>query len=172
MSNIGDGCRIIPTGVFPDNFKTTKVVSFSNIITVGQFRNQIYQARCQRSETSGSCKNCCKTLFEHTLSQHLFGFRKEISWSVALRSINKYILEHLNKNKRALIVFLGIGKAFDTIDVRRLIDKLDHIGIRATAFAQAKKLPVKPEEIRNAVGSPFYRRGLAPGLGLTGLGPC
>lgn len=46
--------------------------------------------------------------------------------------VNQYIYENLDLNNKTMSIFLGIGKAFDTINHEILLKKLYYAGIRGT----------------------------------------
>ena len=59
-----------------------------------------------------------------------FGFRKNHSTSHAINySIDK-ILKEIEKKKHFIGIFIDLSKAFDTIDHKKLLMKLEHYGIR------------------------------------------
>ena len=59
-----------------------------------------------------------------------FGFRKNHSTSHAINySINK-ILSEIEKNNHVIGIFIDLSKAFDTIDHKKLLVKLERYGIR------------------------------------------
>ena len=62
-----------------------------------------------------------------------FGFRSNFLTSNALLSIAQSIQSHLDKNKFCAGVFVGLEKAFDTVDHHILLQKLEHYGIRRVA---------------------------------------
>ena len=62
--------------------------------------------------------------------ENQFGFRKNHSTSHAVNfSVNK-ILGELENKKHIIGIFIDLSKAFDTISHDKLIDKLNHYGIR------------------------------------------
>ncbi len=63
-----------------------------------------------------------------------FGFRKMHSTSHAINySVNK-ILGEVEQNKHTIGIFIDLSKAFDTIEHGKLLDKLEHYGIRGIAL--------------------------------------
>ena len=59
-----------------------------------------------------------------------FGFRKKSLTNHALIIITKKIWNALNNNQYACGVFLDFQKAFDTVNNRILLSKLEYYGIR------------------------------------------
>ena len=64
------------------------------------------------------------------LYKYQFGFRKKHSTNHALISITEQIREALDSNKKAVGIFVDFQKAFDTVNHKILLNKLDHYGIR------------------------------------------
>ena len=62
-----------------------------------------------------------------------FGFRKGHTTSRALNYAINHIQEALKKKKHILGIFIGLSKAFATIDHENLLQKLNHYGIRGNA---------------------------------------
>ena len=63
-----------------------------------------------------------------------FGFRKNHSTSHAINySIDK-ILKEIEKKKHIIGIFIDLSKAFDTIDHKKLLIKLEHYGIRGNCY--------------------------------------
>merc|ERR1711964_883769 len=62
-----------------------------------------------------------------------YGFRKKHSTNHALLSIIESIRSNLDKKTYSCGVFVDLEKAFDTVNHKILIAKLDHIGIRGVA---------------------------------------
>ena len=68
------------------------------------------------------------------LCQCQYGFRSGKNISNALFNLNKDLNDSLSKNKKNLLIFLDIAKAFDSIDRRKLLQKLKLIGVTDNAL--------------------------------------
>ena len=79
-------------------------------------------------------------LYSFLLSQQLmtpnqFGFRKGHSTSHALNYSINHIQEALKEKQHVLGIFIDLSKAFDTIDHKILLYKLQHYGVRGNAYS-------------------------------------
>ncbi len=63
-----------------------------------------------------------------------FGFRKQYSTEHALLSIVEEIRKNLDNGAFSCGVFIDLEKAFDTVNHKILLDKLEHYGIRDNAL--------------------------------------
>lgn len=64
------------------------------------------------------------------LSNHQFGFRAGKSTEDAVTGLTKYVMENLDDKKKCIGVFLDLAKAFDTVSIPKLIQKLEMMGVR------------------------------------------
>ena len=62
-----------------------------------------------------------------------FGFRRKHSTNHALLSMTQQIQENIDKGNIAIGVFVDFQKAFDTVNHKILLRKLEHYGIRGVA---------------------------------------
>lgn len=69
------------------------------------------------------------------LSSSQFGFRFGKSTEDAISSLTTMVTKELDSGNKCLAVFIDLKKAFDTVSVPLLIDKMERIGIRGTALA-------------------------------------
>ena len=63
-----------------------------------------------------------------------FGFRERQSTSNALLSLTESIKQSIGSGKVGFGIFLDLQKAFDSVNHKILLDKLEHYGIRGNAL--------------------------------------
>ena len=78
-------------------------------------------------------------VYSYFISQNIihdkqFGFRKGHSTSHALNFSVNHIQDALNKKHHTLGIFIDLSKAFDTIDHKTLLSKLERYGIRGNTL--------------------------------------
>ena len=67
-----------------------------------------------------------------------FGFRKGFSTALSLIHLVNSVASAVDRNEFTVGVFLDLSKAFDTLDHRILLAKLEHYGIRGLALEWIK----------------------------------
>lgn len=66
------------------------------------------------------------------LSNCQFGFRPGKSTDDAVHELTDYVVNSLDVNNKTIGIFLDLAKAFDTVSIPKLLNKLELIGIRGT----------------------------------------
>lgn len=64
------------------------------------------------------------------LSEAQYGFRRGVSTEDAVLALTSHITGIVDKNKKCITVFLDLQKAFDTVSLPILIQRLEAVGIR------------------------------------------
>ena len=68
------------------------------------------------------------------LYPHQFGFQKQKSTSLAILDLYNKPVETIQNKKSSCCVFLDFTKAFDTVNYKILLSKLEHYDIREIAL--------------------------------------
>ena len=69
----------------------------------------------------------------HILSNNQFGFRPNRSCEMAIFKAISYITDQIDKNKKVSGLYFDLSRAFDTVDHKLLLNKLNSYGIRGAA---------------------------------------
>lgn len=69
---------------------------------------------------------------EGLLSESQYGFRANKSTEQAVSNLTNFIISNLDKKKKCVGIFLDMAKAFDTVSMPLLLQKLERVGIRGT----------------------------------------
>ena len=126
------------TGQFPDKLKLAKTMPLYKKGSTLNMNN--YRPISLLSIFSKIYENIMYARFYQFLEKsHLvfslqFGFRAKHSTNHALISITETIKESIDNNKFGCGVFLDLRKAFDTVNHKILLAKLQHYGVREMAF--------------------------------------
>ena len=122
------------TGIFSDICKVGKVVPIFRSETSLICNN--YRPISFLSNIGKIIKNLMHQRFNFFLEQcncyypFQFGFRLNYSTNSALMSIVENIQTQLDNGEFPIGVFVDLRKAFDTVDHRVLLQKLEHYGVR------------------------------------------
>jgi len=86
------------------------------------------------------------------INPNQFGFRKSHSTSHAVNQSVKIIEDTLKANKHILGIFIDLSKAFDTIDHRTLLTKLERYGIRGNTHDLIKSYLSRRQQYTEVLG--------------------
>uniref|UniRef100_A0A1B6FP21 Reverse transcriptase domain-containing protein n=1 Tax=Cuerna arida TaxID=1464854 RepID=A0A1B6FP21_9HEMI len=125
-------------GKFPDIYKIGKVVPVYKSGAKNHIIN--YRPITLLSNISKILEKCIKNqLFKYLIDNNLlfanqFGFRSDKSINDNLFMITKHIQESLNENKKNLLLFIDLAKAFDTVHRYKLLKKMEYLGIKGISL--------------------------------------
>ena len=127
------------TGVYPDALKISKIIPIykgGSNENVNNYRPISLLSIFDKIVEKIMHSRLYEFLIEHKiLHPKQFGFRKNNSTSYALLEISEKIKETIDKNKYGCGVFIDLRKAFDTVNHKILLNKMEHYGIRGTSLA-------------------------------------
>ncbi len=127
------------TGVFPDKLKIARVTPIfksEDKLIMSNYRPvsvlPVFSKILERLMYNRLLK-----YFESNslLSSNQFGFREKHSTYMALASLVDNITKELEQRRHCVGIFIDLSKAFDTLDHRILLDKLNLYGVRGLANA-------------------------------------
>jgi hypothetical protein len=127
---------ILSSGTFPDQLKLAEVIPIhkgGDGGCVNNFRpiSKLHTlAKVLEKLINKRLINYLET--KKLLSCSQFGFRAGTSTSDAVHELTDYIVANLDQKKKVIAIFLDLAKAFDTVSVPILVNKLETLGIRGT----------------------------------------
>ena len=135
-------CHIINTsfssGIFPEILKVAKVLPFhkgGSTQDLNNFRPISLLSVFDKIIEKIMHKRLYEFLEYHDiLFENQFGFRKKNSTIYALIEITERIKESIDNGKFGCGIFIDLKKAFDTVNHKILLTKLEHYGIRNEIF--------------------------------------
>lgn len=126
--------RSIVSGIYPSSFKLGKVIP----IFKGGQKDQMCNFRpiTLSNALAKLLEKCVRRQLENYLYEfnllfnRQFGFRTDKNANDALFSLTSEIHNLISSNKKVILVFIDLAKAFDTVDRELLIRKLKFIGVQ------------------------------------------
>ena len=130
--------RSLITGIFPNDMKTAKVIPVFKSGDRLQFSNyRPISLLPQFSKILEKIFNKRLMSFienHHILTDGQYGFRSNHSTSLALTEFVEKVSSAIDKQESTVGVFIDLKKAFDTVDHKILLSKLQCYGIRGLAL--------------------------------------
>ena len=128
----------LESGCFPETFKTAKVIPIHKKGEKDKLDN--YRPISILPSLSKILERLISKRLLSFLNKHSFfynsqyGFRKHMSTELALLELHNILLKNINNNDITCGLFIDLKKAFDTIDHKILLHKLEFNGIRGLAL--------------------------------------
>ena len=125
------------TGIVPNNLKValiTPIIRANDVMKFEMYRPISVLVCFSKLLARLMTKRLSKFIDKNQiLSKHQYGFRANRSTEHALINLTDKITKEIDERKYSIDIFLDLSKAFNTIDHKILLRKLDHCGIRGVA---------------------------------------
>ena len=126
------------SGVFPDPLKISKVIPIHKEGPTNDLNNYqpiSFLSIFDKIIEKAMHKRLYSFLDQHNiLFKNQFGFRKNNSTTYALMDLTEQIKESIDSKNYGCGVFIDIRKAFDTVNHKILLKKMEHYGIRESGL--------------------------------------
>lgn len=129
----------ISNGIFPDIFKIAKIFplyksndytdrnNFRPIALLSVFSKVLEKVVKEQFTRYLQCNS--------VLADCQFGFREDKNISDVLFEVNREINAAFSSNMKSMLIFLDLKKAFDSVDRKKLLLKLEAIGVNGNALS-------------------------------------
>lgn len=124
----------LSTGKFPQIFKTsiiTPVHKSGSRDSVNNYRPISILPVISKILEKIINKRLISYLEEYDLlADAQYGFRRGRSTEHAVSTLTNFVVDQLDRKKKVIGIFLDLAKAFDTVSIPMLLNKLERVGIR------------------------------------------
>ena len=130
--------KILENGIFPEELKTSKITPIykkgrhddvnnyrpiSILNTFSKILEKIIKIRLVRFVQTNFGFDCQQ-----------YGFQKQSNTLGAAVDLIDYVSSEMDKNKYVVAVFIDLQKAFDTVDIQLLLEKMYKMGVRGVCY--------------------------------------
>jgi hypothetical protein len=130
--------RMITTGIYPDRLKQSSIIPIhksGDLLECGNYRPISLLPLLDKVFEAILYNQLNKYLENQNIFDPLqYGFRQRRGCNEAIAMMSNHISNILESGKNALVISLDISKAFDSVDHRVLLRKLNFLGIRGLSY--------------------------------------
>jgi len=160
--------KSLDSGIFPDSMKSAKVIPVyksDDKLLVSNYRPisvlPIFSKILEKIVYSRLESFIAK---HNIFCENQFGFREKHSTYMALLNIIDQITEQLDSKAFSLGIFIDLSKAFDTIDHKILLTKLEIYGVRGIALNWFRSYLSNRTQLVEIDGNPSSLRKITCGV--------
>lgn len=133
---------ILTSGIFPEELKTAKITPIHKKGQSDDVNN--YRPISMLNHFSKIVEKIIKTRLVNFIKKHYgfdsqqYGFQVHSNTLGATVDLLDYITSELDKNNYVVVVYIDLKKAFDTVDIEILLDKIWKMGFRGVCYRLLK----------------------------------
>lgn len=124
----------LATGVFPEIFKTAlikPIFKAGDRHSVNNYRPiSILTALSKILEKILNIRLVKYLEKNNIIAKNQYGFRRTLSTENAVLELTERVVKQLDSGAKVIGIFLDLAKAFDTVSISLLVDKMERLGIR------------------------------------------
>lgn len=130
------------SGIFPEELKTAKITPIHKKGQSDDVNN--YRPISMLNHFSKIVEKIIKTRLVNFIKKHYgfdsqqYGFQEHSNTLGTTVDLLDYITSELDKNNYVVVVYIDLKKAFDTVDIEILLDKIWKMGFRGVCYRLLK----------------------------------
>ena len=129
--------QCLRTGIYPSQLKLSRVKPLFKSGDRSQFNNyrpiSLLPSLSKIFESAISDQLLHYFVENNLLSKEQFGFRPGHSTELAAIRLDDYLMSKIDSNNTLLNIYIGLSKAFDTLNYSILLSKLKYYGVNGCA---------------------------------------